>query len=158
VSRARTSARAAVTFRATILCLLVLITAGMARVTLAAQAAEASIDAWELKQELRVEQQLARTLEADRSSLAAHSRIEDLACESLNMDRPAQVCYLELPGAQQPSAAVVADAAGSAAAPAGDASPALETARSGFITTLAHLAAGEAQALLVGNMGLGSIR
>lgn len=140
------------------LCLLVLITAGMTRVTLAAQAAEASIDAWELKQELRVEQQLTRTLEADRSSLAAHSRIENLACETLDMDRPVQVCYLELPGGATPEAPGATDQVAGSPASAADAQATSATARSGFIATLAHLAAGEAQALLVGNMGLGSIR
>lgn len=121
------------------------------RVTLAAQAAEASIDAWELKQELRAEQQVTRALEADRSSLAAPSRIEDLACETLNMDRPAQVCYLDLPGI----AATPADPATSDE----QAPPTRGTTfGDGLVATLAHLAAGEAQALLVGNMGLGSVR
>ena len=158
--RARTSANSAV-FRVAVVCLLILATAGVARVALAAQAAEAAVDAWELKAELKAERTATRSLEADRSSLVAPSRIEVLACETLNMSAPLEVCYLELPSGSQPepgsdgeipdadSSMLVADHVSEQVRPAG---------MTGIVGTLVELAAGEAQVLLVGDMGLGSSR
>jgi len=153
-TRAR-SAAAASAFRIAIVCFLILATAGVARVALAAQAAEAAVDAWELKSELKTARLQTRGLEADRGSLAAPSRIEVLACETLNMDRPAEVCYLELPDS---SNGVGEDGD---TVPASGALLADSTTESGggavsrMLATLVDLAAGEAQVLLVGDMGLG---
>ncbi len=147
---ARSAAAASSAFRAVTLCLVVLAFAGVMRVTLAARAAEASIDAWELKAEVKAEKLVTRTLEADRSALAAPSRIEAVACQTLNMGRPTQVAYLELPSED----AVGGDAA--PASPAGNAGA--EDPGSGVLATLMDLAAGEAQVMLVGDVGLGSLR
>lgn len=154
-TRAQSSALADGVFRMLAVCLVILAAAGVVRVSLAARAAEATIDAWELRAEVKAERQTARALEADRSALASPSRIEALACETLNMARPAEVCYLELPGQ-----ATVAEA------DSGDVTPApvadLESQRSaegrGMLQTLMDLAASEAQVLLVGDMGLGVVR
>jgi hypothetical protein len=142
--------------RVAVVCALILAIAGVARVALAAQAAEAAIDAWALKTELKGEQMRARGLEADRGSLSAPSRIEVLACETLNMGRPVEVCYLELPS----TPGVPADeGAANGAAVAAIASPGESSAEPGaasrLVSTLVELAAGEAQVLLVGDMGLG---
>lgn len=157
VSGRRTHARstAAAAFRVVCVCLLILASAGVARVALAAQAAEAAVDAWELKSELKSARMQARGLEADRGSLAAPSRIEVLACETLNMDRPTEVCYLELPA---PTGAPAVDEGGTPVsgvlAASGEPQP-KEGAASRVLATLVDLAAGEAQVLLVGDMGLG---
>lgn len=129
-------------FRGAVLALTVLALCGGLRVSLAVKAAEAAIDASTLREELRAERLESRTLEADRSSLAAPSRIEALASEALNMGRPAEVCYLEVPSTGEESGAGT-DA---------DARP------PAIVRTLMHLAADEANALLVGDMGLGSDR
>jgi cell division protein FtsL len=128
-------------------CLAILALAGAARVTFAAQAAEASIDAWELKAEVKAERLAERALKADRSALAAPSRIEAVACQTLNMGRPAEVAYLQLPAEQAtgPDAAVAEAAHG----PSGGAE---------LLATLMDLAAGEAEVMLVGDVGLGSFR
>lgn len=153
-SRARSNAAVAEIFRVAVVCLLVLGIAGMTRVALAVQATEASIDAYELRKELKAEEKATRTLEADRSTLAAPSRIEVLACETLNMARPIEVCYLELPGATDgPS-----DSPASPGAPDPAAGPTERLAVSGLLASLMDLAAGEAQVLLVGDMGLGQAR
>ena len=132
-----------------LVCCVIIGVSGFARVALAAQAAEAAVDAWGLRDALRVERQTARSLEADRSSLAAPSRIEALACETLNMDRPVEVCYLELPAAESADVPDEPAAAPESGGAPGDAQgPTL-------LATLVDLAADEAQALLVGDMGLG---
>lgn len=135
-------------------CAVILMAAGVMRVSLAARAAEASIDAWELRSEVKAEQQLGRTLEADRSALASPSRIEEIACQTLNMTRPAQVCYLEIP-----ETAVAGPAGDGALVDDGDAEPApVREAARRVAATLADLAASEAEVLLVGDMGLGTLR
>lgn len=132
-------------FRVISCALCVLAMAGIVRVSLAAKAAEAAVDAAHLREQLKVERLAGRELEADRSTLAAPSRIEVIACETLNMGRPQQVCYLELPGDAPVTAA--------------DRMPdEVQGPGSGIISTLMDLAAGEAQVLLVGDMGLGSGR
>jgi len=130
-------------FRATIVCLLVIAVAGVLRVSLAASAAEATIDAWRLRSEVKAERLTERTLEADRSVLAAPSRIEAVASQTLNMSRPVQVSYLQLPHA---------------ATPAGESIGEQETPGSGLLSALIGLAAEEAQVMLVGDVGLGSLR
>jgi cell division protein FtsL len=152
--RSRTLAPAA--FRIATVCLLIVASAGVARVALAAQAAEATVDAWALKTELKAERLQSRSLEADRGSLASPSRIEMLACETLNMDRPVEVCYLELPaiatGAPAEDTGTAPDAP---VTPDTDPAPESPGVASGILATLVDLAAGEAQVLLVGDMGLG---
>jgi hypothetical protein len=120
-------------------------------VSLAVQAAEASIDAWELRAAVKSERQITRALEADCSTLAAPSRIEALACQTLSMARPAQVAYLQLPPASEMSGdGQVSPDAGPAAH-----APAEQGGARGLLATLMDLAAGEAQVLLVGDVGLG---
>ena len=144
--RTRSAARAATAFRAVLCCLIVIACAGLLRVNLAARAAEAAIDASSLRAEVKTERQVGRTLEADKSALAAPSRIENLACQTMNMNAPSEVCYLELPAsAPSGSEPSVAQAASAEKGP-------------GVLDTLVDLAAGEAQVLLVGDMGLGSVR
>lgn len=124
----------------------ILAVAGLARVSFAAQAAEASIDAWELRAQVKAERLTARALEADRSALAAPSRIEAVASQTLNMGRPAQVAYIQLPD-------------GEAAGDAAGATPAeTESAGPDLMATLMQLAADEAEVMLVGDVGLGSFR
>ena len=142
---ARTAAHAAAGFRVVAACVAVLALAGVLRVSLAVRAAEAAIDASALRVELKSERQAGRVLEADKSTLAAPSRIEVLASQALNMGRPADVRYLQLPEAAEQ--AVPVPEADTAATPAGR-----------IIATFMDLAAGEAQVLLVGDVGLGPIR
>lgn len=143
-ARSRAEAIAARRFRVVAVVLLVVAFAGIMRVSLAAQAAEAAVDAAYLRDQLKAERLEVRELEADKSALAAPSRIEVLACETLNMGEPNQVCYLELP----------ADRVARSGEPAGEGN-----ARGrDIMNTLMDLAAGEAQVLLVGDMGLGTGR
>jgi cell division protein FtsL len=150
----RSAAAASRAFRIATVCLVVLAFAGVARVSLAAQAAEASIDAWVLRAEVKAERLEARTLEADRSALVAPSRIEAVASQTLNMSRPTQVAYLQLPSDSQTPGQDVSGTPAGTAAPA----PAEQGGERGLLATLMDLAAGEAQVLLVGDVGLGSLQ
>jgi cell division protein FtsL len=140
----RTEAAAA--FRVFCLAMAVLAVVGMLRVTLAVQAQEAAIDANDLRRVIQTEEQVSKVLEADRSALAAPSRIESIASAALNMAQPAEVCYISLPVAEQPSAV--------------EAKPsATNTGRgvsqvAGIISSVMDVAVGEAQVLLVGDVGI----
>ncbi len=151
-SAARSAAAASGAFRVAMVCLTVLVCAGVIRVSLAASAAEASIDAWELQAQVKAERLVTRSLEADRSVLAAPSRIEAVACQTLNMTRPAVVAYLELPS----DTSVTGSAVGAELVAEASAEPASDGP--GILGTLMDLAAGEAQVMLVGDVGLGSVR
>lgn len=140
----RSSVHASEAFRIAAFCFVMLAFAGVMRVSLAASAAEATIDAWKLRAEVKAERLAGRTLEADRSALAAPSRIEAVASQTLNMGKPAEVSYLALPEAAPSSEA---ESSGSAM-PSGKR----------LLATLVDLAAGEAQVMLVGDVGLGSPR
>jgi len=156
-TRAQASAAADGVFRVLALCMVILAMAGVVRVSLAARAAEATIDAWELRSEVKAAQLSIKALEADRSALASPSRIEALACETLSMSKPAEVCYLEYPVTDEPAAT---PEEGAESVRAAEASPAPEPApeEGGLLRTMMDLAASEAQVLLVGDMGLGSLR
>lgn len=143
-------ARSLATSRVVAVCLLAFACAGALRVVFAVEAAEAAIDAAELRVELKNEQQTGRVLEADRSALAAPSRIEALACQTLSMDRPSDVRYIHLACGQSDQAAS-GEGAQTLGARAADIGGKLAA-------TVLDLAAGEAQVLLVGDVGLGSLR
>jgi len=130
------------------MCALALV--GALRVTLAVQAQEAAIDANDLKRVIQAEEQMTKVLEADRSALAAPSRIESIANAALNMGQPDQVCYINLPAATEPAA---------------DEAEPVETAETGgtsrvaqVISTVMDVAVGEAQVLLVGDVGIASAK
>lgn len=148
-SAVRSRAAASALFRAVTLGIAILALAGAVRVTFAAQAAEASIDAWELRAQVKAERLAERALEADRSALAAPSRIEAVACQTLNMSRPAQVAYLQLPTETTDQEADGVPDVPSPVTPAGGPD---------LLATLMQLAADEAEVMLVGDVGLGSFR
>jgi len=163
---ARTRAARSSVQRALAVAVTVLMLAGGARVTIAAQAAEAGYRAWELKSQVEAESKTARSLAVDVGALSTPSRIEALASETLNMSRPESVSHIALPAGGESVAAVaaVADTAAQPAtaghpdvtAPSGE--PILASAGSALVATLLDLAACEAQVLLVGDMGLGAGR
>jgi hypothetical protein len=124
--------------------MVVLACVGMLRVALAVQASEAAIDGVTLRQDIRSEVLAGKSLEADASALKAPSRIEAIAGSALNMTEAQTVQYIELPGeipADEP-AVVAADASGAGVG--------------GFLSKVMDFAAGEAQVLLVGDVGLSS--
>lgn len=148
-TRARAHASASHTFRLVVACMSVLALAGLVRVSLAAGAAEGAVDAWNLRSQVKAERLITRALESDKSYLAAPSRVEAVACETLNMCAPTEVAHLDLAqDAAAPDAAAAESVSGGADVPD----------RIGTVlSTMLDLAAGEAQVLVVGDMGLGSL-
>jgi hypothetical protein len=120
----------------------------MARVSVAVQASEAAVDAGTLRDAIKTEQRVTDGLEVDKSSLASPSRLEGIACVTLDMQKPAEVSYIDLPvpGGTQPEPPVAQPAVADSGAEEGR----------GLFATVMDLAAGEAKAMLVGDMGLGS--
>ncbi len=123
---------------------------GLLRVAVVARAAEMTLSESQLAASIKTQRIEADRLEMDRSTLSTSSRIEEIASQSMGMGRPASVRYITMPGtsaAPDPGAArataafsETADAAGSAVA--------------SVIGALADMSAVEAQALLVGEVGL----
>lgn len=100
---------------------------GMVRVTLSAKAAEASIDAGRLRQDIRAAELVADDLEVDRSALMTPSRIEAIATSTMRMASPGSVKYIAMPGQASSSATVGQTDAPARDAAAGDTSLSTES-------------------------------
>lgn len=144
--RRATEVRCRSIFTTAVALLLVLTSVGLARVAVIARAAEMTIHADELTRRIKQERVEADQLEVDRSSLAAPSRIEAIAAETMRMGDPASVSYLTLP--ESSGEGQVGDASASGEATSGGRR--LEA----VVSALIAVSAGEAQSLLVGDLGL----
>lgn len=120
---------------------------GMGRVWLSARAAEASIEAGRLRAAIKEARYAGDMLEVRQSALGSPSRIRAIAGEAFGMAPAAKVTYLDLrtkKGAPGPVAV----------RPPARPDSGLDS----FIASALDLAAGEAQVLLVGDVGLASAR
>jgi cell division protein FtsL len=118
---------------------------GVGRVWLSVQATQASIDSTKLRQEIKNERYKGDLLEVQQSALATPSRILSIATGTLGMAPATSVTYLRL-----------ADGATAQAAPTP--SEAKTSQGVGLMERAMDIAAGEAQVLLVGDVGLSSSR
>ncbi len=143
----RSSARPVGIFRICCVAMIVLACVGMLRISLAVQAEEAAIDAVSLREDIRTEELTGKSLEADASALKAPSRIEAIAGSALNMTEAQKVTYLDIPADEGSDAAQAATTKAAATDGSGV---------SGVVAKVMDLAAGEAQVLLVGDVGLSS--
>ncbi|MDO9556812.1 MAG: hypothetical protein Q7J82_04445 [Coriobacteriia bacterium] len=141
---------AAMAFRIFCAGMIVLAVVGMLRITFAVHAQEAAIDANDLRKVIQVEEQATKALEADRSALAAPSRIESIASAALNMQTPVEICYINLP--------VAAESADGAEKPFSTEDSGERSRVAKVISTMMDVAAGEAQVLLVGDVGIASAK
>lgn len=146
-------------FSAVCVVFVVLTAFGLARVALTAELTRAAFSGGDLRQEIKNQRQMTERLEADRSALLTPSRIEGIAAESMRMTQPKSVRYIRL---SNKKARAVAGETRSPVVAAADASPPTGDARpdglSKFVATAMDLAADEARALLVGDVGLASSR
>ena len=118
---------------------------GVGRVWLSVQATQASIDSTKLRQEIKSERYRGDLLEVQQSALASPSRILAIATGTLGMAPATSVTYLRLGSTKTAQAAL--------------APPASPQARGvGLMERAMDIAAGEAQVLLVGDVGLASAR
>jgi cell division protein FtsL len=147
------SARHRNLFAAAVVLLVAFTAIGLVRVAVIARAAEMTISATTLLGEIAQARVEAGKLEVDRSSLSTPSRLEGIASVTLGMKRARSVRYIESPaqgGGPGPTAATTPEASGVAAEaidPSG-----------GLLGALLDMSAGEAQALLLGDVGLAGSR
>ncbi len=136
------SARSA--FRVFAVVVFVVAVLGVGRVWLSVRAAEASIRANELRSDIKAERYEGDMLEVRQSALGSPSRIRAIAGTAMGMAPARKVTYLDLATNTKPSATEkVADAPG-------------HSAVKRFVSDMMDLSAGEAQVLLVGDVGLAS--
>lgn len=122
---------------------------GGARVTLITQAAEASLSEGTIQAGIKAQRAEVDQLEVDRSALSTPSRIADIASATMKMGEPRSVRYISLPAATPVSGAATGPemATGPSSGP---------LAR--MFGAVMDLSAGEAQSLLVGDLGLAGSR
>lgn len=134
----------------------------LARVALTAQLAQAAFDAGKLRKDIKAQRLLTDRLEADRSTLMTPSRIESIASASMKMTKPRSVRYMALPATAATQAADSAPARTESKSGPPTVPDAETTARAdtlgGIVSAAMDLAADEASALLVGDLGLASTR
>ncbi len=141
--RARTG-MSAMLFRVFCIAMVVLASVGLVRIAVAVQATEAAIEAVRIQEDIRAEELQSKSLEADASALAAPSRVAAIADSALNMTEAKSVSYITVPSS------------GTGTTDATDTSSA--SAKSGglgeLLASMMDVTAGEAQVLLVGDVGL----
>ncbi len=118
---------------------------GVGRVWLSVQATQASIDSTSLRQQIKNERYRGDLLEVQQSALATPSRILAIASGSLGMAPATSVTYLHLKAEEVPPPASASTG------------PAAQRGV-GILERAMDIAAGEAQVLLVGDVGLASSR
>ncbi len=138
-------------FQMSVIVMLCITVFALGRVMIAAQAAEASFESNRLEQEIKAERLESDLLEVDKSALTTPSRIEQIAAETLKMSEASNVSYMCLPGTTSEDAAQqqVSYVKGRADE---------EDALAALFTSVMEMSAGEAQVLLVGDVGLASSR
>jgi len=115
---------------------------GVGRVWLSVQAAQASLDSTTLRREIKQERYVGDMLEIQQSALATPSRIQAIAGTTMGMAPATTVSYLDMRGTE---------GSREATAPA---KTAASGTSSGLLARVMNVAAGEAQVLLVGDVGL----
>ena len=131
---------------------------GIARVSLAARAAAVSIESGRLREQIRSERFNGDMLEIRQSALATPSRIQAIAAATMRMKTAGAASYITIDGTMRgdTDGEVPAARAGTRAEPTSDSSR--PRAAGGLLASIMNTAAGEAQALLLGDVGLASSR
>lgn len=138
----------------TVVALLIALTSvGLARVAVIARAAEMTISADSLSRRIKDQRVETDQLEMDRSSLTAPSRIEGIAADTMSMGDPASVSYIVMPEGPDSRTRYATDSA-QARSEAGSTPDRFAS----VISALLDVSAGEAQSLLVGDLGLAGSR
>lgn len=154
-SRRSAEARCRAVFNAFVLLVVILAGVGLARVAVVAQAAEMTLSANRLETDIKAQRAETDQLEIDRSALATPSRIEGIASTAMRMVRPAPASPLLLSPAK--ASAPSGDQANAARASQSETAQGEEIVR--FVAAaFTELSAGEAQTLLVGDVGLAGSR
>lgn len=147
-------ARARSLFVAFVSVFLCLVALGGVRLMLTAHAAEFSLSENRLLAEIRQQRVAVDQLEVDRSALSTPSRIAGIASSTMSMGEPRSVNYIA--ASEVSSAEDGAEAAGVPVSAAGMSSATRVFER--VVQAVVDLSAGEAQSLLVGDLGLAGSR
>ncbi len=115
---------------------------GVGRVWLSVQAAQASIDSTSLRREIKQERYIGDMLEIQQSALATPSRIQAIAGTTMGMAPATTVSYLDMRGSETSRVTTAPAEIAASGAP------------SGLLARVMDVAAGPAQVLLVGDVGL----
>jgi cell division protein FtsL len=154
-TRARAEeARARSLFTAFALVFLCAVALGGARLSLTTRAAEYSLSENRLLADIRQQRVAVDQLEVDRSALSTPSRIAGIASSTMSMGEPRSVNYIaasDIAPAGEPAEAsgVPVSTAGMSSAPG---------IFERVVQAVVELSAGEAQSLLVGDLGLAGSR
>jgi cell division protein FtsL len=152
---AATAARSRETFRTFVAVAIVFSALGIGRVALASRAAAVSIESGRLAARLKEARFEGDSLEIRISQLATPERIRSVAGSKMKMAPATGISYVTIDGAGTDRGQV------SPATKATDeraTSSARETTGIGLLSSVMHAAAGEAQILLLGDVGLSSAR
>lgn len=120
---------------------------GMGRVWLTVEAAQASHESSQLRETIKAERYEGDMLEVRQSALGSPSRIRAIAGTAMDMAPASSVSYLDLAKTKK---AVPAE-------PVAETNP-TRAGVDGWLERIMDLTAGEAQVLLVGDVGLASAR
>lgn len=138
---------------------------GLGRVMVSARATETAFESGRIESDIKAERLKGDLLEIDKSALAAPSRIEGIAGQTLKMAAAPAVDYMTLPSESATKAAdtrTVASASTHAESPervaSADVSSGSSSGLAGMLASVMRMAAGEAEVLLVGDAGLASAR
>jgi len=149
-TRARVEeARARSLFTGFLIVFLCAVALGGARVTLTSRAAEFAVGESRLAADIKQQRVAVDQLEVDRSALSTPSRIAGIAATSMSMGEPKSVKYIS-------SSDVDTTDAGALTSQAADVTGA--SALQKVVDAVVELSAGEAQSLLVGDLGLAGSR
>lgn len=119
---------------------------GLGRVWLSVQAAQASIESAQLQRAIVQERYSGDMLEVQQSALATPSRIQAIAGRTMGMAPATSYMYLKL------------DTSSGGAQPVAAGAQQTKTKVGGVLKQVMNVAAGEAQTLLVGDLGLSSTK
>jgi len=149
-SRARAEeARARSLFTAFVVVFLCAVALGGARVTLTSRAAEYAVGESRLAADIKQQRVAVDQLEVDRSALSTPSRIAGIAASTMSMGEPRSVKYIAASDVSR------ADDAARTSEPQNAAAPGVLQR---VVDAVVDLSAGEAQSLLVGDLGLAGSR
>lgn len=128
--------------------IIVIAIAGMARVWLSVQAAEASVQSSKLRQEIKSARYTGDMLEIQQSALAAPSRVQAIAGQAMDMTVADSVDYLDITDTPAIKAAVASRTRTNEGG----------SEIKGVLASAMDMAAGEAHVMLVGDVGLASAK
>lgn len=159
-------ARCRSVFTTAVVLLVALTALGLVRVAVIARAAEMTMSADRLSRRIKDQRVQTDQLEIDRSSLSTPSRIGGIASDTMQMGDPASVSYMDMPVSEDDATQLAASGAGALRSSAvvepvpvgGKPVPSGAARLSAVLGTLMDVSAGEAQSLLVGDLGLAGSR